>query len=94
MQESQEGSRNWIFFAKIKAAQRFRHLDLYDAGYTPIKRHIKIRKNTNIYDPAFNSYLHQREKHKIKGKTMLYKNPLVSWNNFSNSVNSIGCIEA
>jgi RNA-directed DNA polymerase len=49
--------KKWIFSAKT---EKGKNLDLFKVSSTPIKRHIKIRGNTNPYDPQYETYLEQR----------------------------------
>jgi RNA-directed DNA polymerase len=53
---------NWIFFAKTSDGNSSAtYLDLFQAGSVPIKRHIKIRSEANIFDPEFKDYFEWRE---------------------------------
>jgi RNA-directed DNA polymerase len=52
------GSNNWIFFAKTNGNPKY--LDLFKAAKVPIKRHIKIRSESNPFDPKFNKYFKLR----------------------------------
>jgi RNA-directed DNA polymerase len=53
---------NWVFFAKTsKGNSPETYLDLFEASSVPIKRHIKIRSEANIFDPEFKDYFKWRE---------------------------------
>jgi len=55
------GLRNWVFYGSIKEKDgQTRSVDLYNAGSTKIKRHVKIRSSANPYDPADMGYLWKR----------------------------------
>lgn len=57
----QIGSRNWVFSAKVKDKKhKVTYLHLEYAMDTPIKRHIKIRKDANPYDPKYHDYCKMR----------------------------------
>jgi RNA-directed DNA polymerase len=54
--------RNWVFSAKTsKGNSKVTYLDLFEASSVPIKRHIKIRSEANIFDPQFKEYFEWRE---------------------------------
>jgi RNA-directed DNA polymerase len=54
--------RNWVFSAKISQGNsKTAYLDLFEASSVPIKRHIKIRSDSNPFDPQFKEYFEQRE---------------------------------
>ena len=53
-----KGGNHWTFF---DTAENGRRLTLFRASSIPIKRHIKIRKETNPYDPAWKNYLEKRK---------------------------------
>jgi RNA-directed DNA polymerase len=61
-----QGTRNWIFFAKVPSKKTDRFLDLLSASSVPIRRHIKIRAEATPYDPRFKTYFQQRERLKKK----------------------------
>lgn len=57
------GLRNWIFSAKTsKGNSKATYLDLFQASSVPIKRHIKIRSEANLFDPKFKDYFAWRER--------------------------------
>ncbi len=51
------GTRNWLFQGVASSGQL---LTLIYANDTPIKRHIKIKGESNIYDPIWETYFEQR----------------------------------
>ena len=56
-----QGNRYWIFHAKISTKDgQSTNLDLIEAAYVPIKRHVKIRAEATPYDPMFTDYFKQR----------------------------------
>jgi RNA-directed DNA polymerase len=52
---------NWMFTTKT---EKGRTIDLFKMSSIPIKRHIKIRSDTNPYDPKYETYLDQRRMEK------------------------------
>lgn len=62
--------RNWIFSAKIsKGKNAGAYIDLFEAGYVPIKRHTKIRREATPFDPRYKGYFSKRyylQKSKLK----------------------------
>lgn len=55
---------NWTFFAEENGMKRY----LLRASNTKIKRHIKIKQDANPFDPAWERYFENRERHKLLGK--------------------------
>ena len=52
-----KGTRNWLFQGVASSGQL---LTLLYANDTPIKRHIKIKGESNMYDPIWETYFEQR----------------------------------
>jgi RNA-directed DNA polymerase len=52
------GGDHWTFFGTDENGRRW---TLFNASSIPIKRHIKIRKDVNPYDPAWKTYLEKRK---------------------------------
>lgn len=56
-----QGNRHWIFHAKIPTKDgKSTNLDLIEAAYVSIKRHVKIRAEATPYDPMFTDYFKER----------------------------------
>ncbi len=54
-------ARDWIFYGEVAGAKgRTQQVWLFSAARVPIRRHIKVRSNTNPYDPADEVYFEQR----------------------------------
>ena len=54
-------ARDWIFYGEVAGAKgRTQQVWLFSAARVPIRRHIKVRSNTNPYDPADEVYVAQR----------------------------------
>ncbi len=66
----QEGNRNWILHSKDKKG---RNLDLFLASSIPIKRHIKIKRKANPYDPKYTTYFDMRQS-KVRDQLGRHKN--------------------
>ena len=75
-----EKSSSWIrqkYFDEKKSQRSIFHthavngkgervtIRLFEAAKVPIQRHIKIRGNSNPYDPAWEIYFEQRQYHKV-----------------------------
>jgi RNA-directed DNA polymerase len=58
-----EGGNHWAFFDVAEDGKR---LTLFKASSIPIKRHVKIKKNVNPYDPAWQNYLEKRKERRTK----------------------------
>lgn len=53
--------RNWVFFSKVENSQgKERKFWLYLASHMPIRRHIKVKRKANPYDPAWETYFEKR----------------------------------
>lgn len=53
--------RNWIFSTTVKdKLGQVKHLDLYQASGVPIKRHIKIRADANLFNASERAYFARR----------------------------------
>lgn len=69
-----QGSRNWIFSARMKAKDgTLRYLDLFQASSMPIRRHVKVQAKATAFDPEFDDYFRQRwlrKRHSQKGDAM------------------------
>jgi hypothetical protein len=50
-------------------------LDLFKASQTPIRRHIKIRAEANLYDPKYTEYFFERERLKLERYTKAKDKP-------------------
>jgi RNA-directed DNA polymerase len=62
--------RNWVFAAdEWDFKGGFRWAKLVKTCDTPIRRHVKIRHNTNPYDPAWDGYFTERISRKLKRRT-------------------------
>lgn len=56
------GSRNWIFFAKVKDKKgNFQILDLITTSDVSIKRHIKVRAAAHPFDSQYIEYFENRD---------------------------------
>lgn len=61
------GTRRWIFSARVKNRRgEYSFLDLFATAKLPIRRHIKIRAEANLYDPKYAEYFSKRERLKSK----------------------------
>lgn len=56
-----KGTRNWVFTGVVagKTSEQ-KTVHLYNAQDTPIKRHLKIRREANPYDPEWEVYFEER----------------------------------
>jgi RNA-directed DNA polymerase len=55
------GNRQWVFFGTITEKNGETHeVQLRTAASTPIQRHVKVRKDANPYDPAWEPYFEHR----------------------------------
>jgi RNA-directed DNA polymerase len=58
-----QGMQRWIFSVKLKGKTgKHCFLDLLSAAQTPIRRHIKIKAEANLYDPQYTEYFLKRER--------------------------------
>jgi RNA-directed DNA polymerase len=68
---------SWKFFAKVtNPNSQFEVIYLFNTGYVPIERHIKVRDCASPDDPTLQEYWYQR---RLRGKGLSRKNAL--WNN-------------
>lgn len=64
-----QGLRNWIFSAPVKGRDgKPSFLDLFNASYLPIRRHVKIRCDANPHDPAYDQYFRDRQRLKNENR--------------------------
>ena len=64
-----QGNNRWIFSTRTRDQNgEISFLDLARASQIPIKRHVKIRSQTNPFDPKYEEYFKQREQMKSKSK--------------------------
>jgi RNA-directed DNA polymerase len=56
---------NWRFYARVVHQGKPCRLVLLRASYVGIKRHIKIRADSNPFNPEFNAYLAKRQSKRI-----------------------------
>lgn len=70
-------TRSWVFSTKVKdKGNKTSYLNLIQASDTPIKRHIKIKADTNPYNPAYHDYCETL----TANRRMMYSNQSVkSW---------------
>jgi RNA-directed DNA polymerase len=71
-----EGMRNWVFGVKVKGDDgTVKLMKLVHASDTPIQRHIKIKGEATLFDPASEPYFEQRlglmMKNSLKGRERL-----------------------
>jgi RNA-directed DNA polymerase len=65
-----QGMRKWIFSISVKNKKKEKiFLDLFTLLDLPIRRHVKIRSEANLYDPQYADYFLKRERLKIKQRT-------------------------
>ena len=58
----QQGHNNWTFFGESYDDEGIPHkVRLLLASRTPIQRHVKVKREANPYDPAFETYFEKRE---------------------------------
>lgn len=63
------GLNNWIFYSKVKDEDGTdRYIDLKYAKNVSIKRHIKIKSESSLFNPKYRSYFKNRE-NKTAGST-------------------------
>lgn len=72
-----KGARNWVFTGRVlRNDGTTRVIHLASAAKTPIRRHVKIRKDANPYDPAWETYFERRLSrkmgHSLWGKGRLF----------------------
>jgi RNA-directed DNA polymerase len=61
------GSRKWVFGAKVRLPDGIhRWVDLCLASDVSIRRHRKIKKDANPFDPAWDDYFEQRNRYKVE----------------------------
>ncbi len=61
------GSRTWVFGAKERLPDgTHRWVDLFYAADVLIRRHPKIRRDANPFDPAWDDYFARRRRHKVE----------------------------
>ena len=61
------GPRKWVFATPPKGKGALSHI-LFSVADIPIRRHIKIRKDANPFDPQWTEYFEKREQLKRSGK--------------------------
>lgn len=65
------GQRHWVFFGEVEGEKQH----LRRASSTSIERHVKLRRDANPYDPAWEIYFEQRlattMRAKLKGQRQL-----------------------
>jgi RNA-directed DNA polymerase len=63
-----EGSRNWIFrqTVKEKGKKTKQSFTLNKLADIPINRYLKIKKEANPFDPAWNVYFEERRDNRLK----------------------------
>ncbi len=66
-----ENGRNWIFGVKDKSGNWISRLT--NATDIPIRRHVKIKGETNPYDPIYEQYLEARQTKKWEHNTQVKK---------------------
>lgn len=55
------GRRNWVFSGTTKRPDgKNQVVHLRSASYTPIRRHVKVRREANPYDPEWETYFEHR----------------------------------
>jgi RNA-directed DNA polymerase len=60
-------SRSWVFGARIRLPDGIdRWVDLYRADQVQIRRHPKIRRDANPFDPAWDDYFAQRRRSRVE----------------------------
>lgn len=61
------GSRTWVFGAKERLPDgTHRWADLYLAAQLPMRRHPKIKRDANPFDPAWDDYFERRKRHRVE----------------------------
>jgi len=70
------GSDNWVFFGTQKREDGVKGIvNLANASFTPIKRHIKVKMKARLYDPKYTNYFVNRKR---GGEAKLYHYHVVS----------------
>lgn len=60
---TRQSNRDWIFSTKVcRSSGEWKTFSLFKASYIPIKRHIKIKAEANLYDTKYKTYFEQRLK--------------------------------
>jgi len=60
------GSRKWVFGAKVRLPDGIhRWVDIYYATDVSIRRHPKIKRDANPFDPAWDDYFVQRKRYTV-----------------------------
>lgn len=71
-----QGAKQWVFSVRLKNKRGEQYfLDLFKASQTPIRRHIKIRSEANLYDPKYTEYFFERERLKLERYTKAKDKP-------------------
>jgi RNA-directed DNA polymerase len=66
------GPRKWVFAVKIKSSEgKTKHMELYSAVKTPIRRHVKIKAAAHPYNMTWEPYFEERITRKVKGSLVL-----------------------
>ena len=68
-------TRNWVFNCENGKKQ------LIQAGYTPIKRHVKIKEGANPFDSAWETYFENRQGHKMENSLKVRVQLRALWRN-------------
>lgn len=64
-----EGHDRWVFSARAQTTDgKSQRIDLIKLGHLHTRRHIQIRTAANPFDPAFDTYFHQRQRNRDRTK--------------------------
>jgi RNA-directed DNA polymerase len=71
--------RRWIFFAKFKDIKGNEQIiELTQAAYIKIERHIKIKADATPYDPTFKEYFTKRRDYRMRNKKSIGANTAIA----------------
>ena len=71
--------RRWIFFAKFKDIKGNEQIiELTQAAYIKIERHIKIKADATPYDPTFKEYFAKRRDYRMKNNKSIGANTAIA----------------
>jgi RNA-directed DNA polymerase len=73
------GDRHWVFSGEMRLRGETRLIRLYSLGYTPIRRHTKIKGEANPYDPHWETYFEQRLDARTEGSLTGLRMLLFLW---------------
>ncbi len=67
------GLKNWVFFAKTvnTKTEKAEYVDMINLSKIPIRRHIKIKGEANLYDDQYKEYFKLRKENPKRGKAFV-----------------------